>query len=54
MTKNQSKKRFLKSFKKHAQKFIKVLRAKYKIKKTLNERLNPEIYRYLQKKHEIT
>ena len=47
--KNQSRKRFLKSITKHAQEFIKVVRAKIKIKKVLNKRLNPEIYRYFQK-----
>ena len=50
MMKNQSRKRFLKSITKHAQEFIKVVRAKIKIKKVLNKRLNPEIYTYLQKK----
>ena len=48
--KNQSRKRFLKSITKHAQEFIKVVRAKNKIKKVLNKCLNPEIYTYLQKK----
>ena len=47
--KNQARERFLKSITKHAQEFIKVVRAKNKIKKGLNKRLNPEIYTYLQK-----
>ena len=50
MMKNQSIKRFLKSITKHAQEFIKAARAKIKIKKVLNKRLNPETYTYLQKK----
>ena len=53
MMKNQSRKRFLKSITKHAQEFIKAVRAKTKIKKVLNKRLNPEIYTYLQKKERI-
>ena len=50
--KNQSRKRLLKSIRKHAREFIKVLRAKNKIRKVLNKRLNPETYRYLQNKKE--
>ena len=49
-TKNQSRKRFLKSITKHAQLFIRLLHHKIKFKKIANKRLNPEIYRYLQKK----
>ena len=33
--------------------FIKVLRAKNKIRKVLNKRSNPEIYRYLPKEQKI-
>ena len=51
--KNQPRKRFLKSIKKHAQEFMKVLSVENKIKKVLNARLNPEIYRYLQKRLKI-
>ena len=48
--KNQSRKRFLKSITKHGQLFIRLLHYKNKFKKIANKRLNPEIYRYLQKK----
>ena len=51
--KNQSRKRFLKSITKYAPESIKVLGAKNKIRKVLNKRLSPEIYRYLQKKRKI-
>ena len=49
-TKNQSRKRFLKSITKHAQLFIRLLHHKSKFKKIANKRLNPEIYTYLQRK----
>ena len=40
----------MKSITKHAQLFIRLLHHKIKFKKIANKRLNPEIYRYLQKK----
>ena len=50
---NQARRRFPKSIEKHAQEFNKNLRHKKKFQKKAHKRLNPEIYRYLQKKEQI-
>ena len=50
---NQTRRRFLKSIVKHTEKFNKNLHHKKKFQKIAHKRLNPEIYRYLQKKEQI-
>ena len=50
---NQTRRRFLKSIVKHTEKFNKNLNHKKKFQKIAHKRLNPEIYRYLQKREQI-